>query len=178
MNTLNQICSFLGELGRYPYFKEVALTIFVLALILWVWGRLRRRYGAISLFNNEAGRVRVTRRALTDLVHSACFQVGAVERPKLKFKIKRRKLYIQLCMKLQSNQRLADLSTSLQDRLSESLRDNLGVDRLGRIDILITGFRGVLQTPSHLLIPDPRSGASETSYSTFEPSDPYRAPKL
>ena len=178
MNTLNEIFSFLVELGRYRYFSEVTLTILVLALILWIWGRLRRRYGAIMLFSNEAGRVRVSRKALNDLVHSACFQVGAIERPKLSFKIRRRKLHIQLRMKLQSNQRLAELSTCLQDRLSDSLRDNLGVDRLGRIDILVTGFRGVPQTISRLAVADPRPFAGEASFSSVDSNDPYRAPRL
>ena len=52
---------------------------------------------------------------------------------------------MQVAIKLEMGQKLADVSAILQDELTNACREHLGVEKLGRIDVKIKGFKGVLK---------------------------------
>jgi len=136
-----QVQAIADTLGE-PWMQALlALLGLALLLILGI-AVFRRRRSPIRVFNNSAGHVKVSRRALSDVVRSACETIGASSRPKVKFWARRGRLYLQVKLRLEAGQRLGDISSLLQDHLSRSLKEILGVDRIGRIDVIATGFRG------------------------------------
>ena len=60
-------------------------------------------------------------------------------------------------IRLIGGSRLNDVSTELQTRLIQALQENLGIERLGNIDIVVTGFIG-----------DPFSTAQPTVEEAYE----------
>lgn len=124
-------------LGEKP-FLIIGGTALAL-LILWLLYRLRPRR-RIRAFKGETGYVEISRHALLELVHSACEQMPEVRKPSIKIRA-RRKLNLSVRIRVDGTAMLRDTAAHLQTHLKDSLENNLGVERLGKIEILVTGIR-------------------------------------
>ena len=131
-----------------PYTREMLAALGILAVLLFIVRAIRRRYAPIRLFNNSAGVVMVTPKALDELVQSVCYSMGALNRPAIKVRSKRGRLSLVISLKLEMGQKLSEVSAAIQEEMTNALREHLGVEKLGRIDVRIKGFRGILKKPS------------------------------
>lgn len=122
-----------------PYFVGGVIGIAVVVLVAFLIIRSRMR--AMRIFKTHAGRVHVSRTALRDLVHSACRHVNTANRPRVSFFAKHGKLNLAVKLKLNEGQRLTDVSAQLQSRIAETLHETLSMEKVGRIDVIITGIR-------------------------------------
>lgn len=142
---LKEAVQIAKNLWDKPYVKEFLLVLLIAIFVLIVIRKIRKRFAPIRLFNNSAGVVSVTPRALNELVQSVCYSMGTTNRPSVKIYEKRGRLCMQVTIKLEMGQKLADVSATLQDELTNACREHLGVEKLGRIDVRIKGFKGILK---------------------------------
>tara|TARA_R100000027_G_scaffold67048_2_gene64394 strand:- start:882 stop:1724 length:843 start_codon:yes stop_codon:yes gene_type:complete len=120
---------------EYLIVAGIALGLIVLLLLLRM--RPARR---IRAFKGETGYVEISRHALLELVHSACEQLPEVRKPAIKIKA-RRKLNLSVRIRVDGSAHLRDTASFLQTHLKDALENNLGVEKLGKIEILVTGIR-------------------------------------
>lgn len=95
----------------------------------------------VVAYSTEGGKVIVNRSAIVELVQSACAQIESVSKPRVSIRIRRGIPHFQVRLKLASGGRLREVETSLQQHLREALTQNLGIEQLGNIDVIATGFR-------------------------------------
>lgn len=158
-----------------PYSKEMFLAAFALFVVLLVFRRIKKRFRSVRLFDNRAGVVEVSRGALDDLVQSVCYSMGAVNRPEVEIYTHFGRLCMKVSLKLESNQKLMEASSYIQSALSTAFREYLGVEKLGRIDVKVIGFKGLIFKPEHkLLPPSPELDKEEPIFDTVD-SSPRKA---
>lgn len=133
---LNAIKSFL----QLP--PEVLLAIASALMLLYVYLVIRHAYTPIALAKSDVGRIRVTRMALKSLARSVCKQIGLEKRVGVSVEFSRGKVNIAVRLgKIDLNQSLSTVVQQLQGRLTEALRNTLGVENVGKVDILVSGFK-------------------------------------
>jgi hypothetical protein len=125
----------------------------VALVLLVIIRKFKGRYKPIKLFDNRAGVVEVSRKALDELVQSVCYSLGALNRPDVTIYTLRGRLCMNVSLKLESGQRLTDATSEIQTALTSAFREHLGVEKLGRIDVRITGFKGLIYKPSTKFLP-------------------------
>ena len=133
--------SALGSFVGSPYFW-LCLVVAVLLLLLWLY--LRGRSGSIVAFDSETGHVLVSRKAINEIAQRTCDTMESVGKCTTRIRSQRGAINIQVLIRLRAGSNLSDVYAELQGRLSRTLRDNLGIERLGDIDIEVTGFEGDL----------------------------------
>lgn len=153
---IEDIISTLSEIPSLEYFWECLGLLVVLIAALVIWRALMRRMRGIRVFDNASGHVAVSRSALTDLVQTSCRAIGARNNPSVHLYTKRGKINVSVHLKLEAGQRLTDISTRIQDHLTETLQNTLGVERIGSIDVRVTGFK-------------PATSSDDDQYSPLKP---------
>lgn len=138
---------FFEAMWAQPHAKEILIAIACLIVLLIVIRCIRKKFAPIKLFNNSAGVITVTPKALDELVQSVCYSMGALNRPSVKIYVRRGKLCMLVSLKLEMGQKLSEVSAELQDELTKACREHLGVEKLGTIDVRIKGFKGILSKP-------------------------------
>jgi len=139
--------SFIEISLAQPYTKHFLIGLVSLILLLIIWRKITKHFRPIKLFNNSLGVVEVSRKALDELVQNVCYKLGALSKPKVKIFVKRGRLSVKVSLKIEGNQMLAEVSSQIQEDLVRKFRDHLGVEKLGSIDVSITGFRGLRERP-------------------------------
>ena len=141
-----------------PEFLYVVGAILVLATILTLL--IYRQPKNIVAYTTENGRVMVSRHAIIELVQSSCEQLEDVSKPQVKIKAKGQKTHFEVRIVLLSGGRLREIEQTLQNHLREALTENLGIESLGRINIVATGFKsGRIDSKSNSLF----AGMNEVS---------------
>ncbi len=150
-----------------PQLLGIALGTFLLLILIW---KIKARRRDIKLFNNNAGTVRVSQRALDELVQSVCYSLGALNRPDVKIYTKRGKLCMKVALRLESGQALTTATDKIQTALTYAFREHLGVEKLGNIDVKIIGFKGLIYKPIKKALPpaEPQSPAIEINNNAEE----------
>lgn len=131
---INEAFSHLGQ----PLFLLIGGAVVLLALILFAL--TRRGPKAILAYTSEAGDVRVRRSAIVQLVRTSCEQIPEVAKPVVRIRTGGESTDFEVRLRLSSGARLRNIEQTLQSHLRKALRDNLGIEDLGRIDIVATGF--------------------------------------
>ena len=124
-------------LAQREFLFIVGAALALLIILLIIRYRPGRR---IRAFRGETGRVDISRHAIHELVRSACEQMPEVYKSSIKIKV-RRKLSITVRIRLESKAYLRDTASFLQAHLKDSLENNLGIQKVGKIEILVTGIR-------------------------------------
>ena len=114
-----------------------AVWVFAFLLVLL----LRRQPKNVVAYTTENGRVMVSRHAIIDLVQTSCEQLENVSKPLVKIKGKGQATHLEVRIVLLSGGRLREIEQTLQSHLREALTENLGIESLGRINIVATGFK-------------------------------------
>ena len=136
-----------------PYAPEMlggALAAFVLLVL---YRKIKNFRKPIRLFDNRAGVVEVSRKALDELVQSVCYSLGALNRPDVDIYTRRGRLCMSVSLKLESGQKLTDATAEIQSALTSAFREHLGVEKLGRIDVRVLGFKGLIYKPTTKFLP-------------------------
>lgn len=126
-----------------PWFYPIMIGLLVLLVVfLLIAIKVRRRNTPVRVFNNTSGHVMVSRQALHELVRTATMEVGVAGKPKCRFYNHHGRLSLDIHVRLEHKQRAIDVCSAIQNHLSRALRDSLGVDRLGAINVTIDGYKG------------------------------------
>lgn len=140
------IAETLSHLTEPTYlYASGAAVAFTLLLILLI----RRQPKKIVAYRTENGRVMVCRSAIVELIRTSCEQLEDVTKPNVKIKVKGKITHFDVRIQLMSGGRLRDIEQTLQTHLRQNLTENLGIENLGQINIVATGFKsGRIQASS------------------------------
>jgi hypothetical protein len=121
---------------EFLYIGGAALIlIFVLVLLI------RRQPKNVVAYSTDNGRVMVSRSAIVELVQTSCVQLQDVSKPQVRIQTKGSTTHFEIRIKLLSGGRLRTIEETLQSHMRKALTDNLGIENLGRINIVATGFK-------------------------------------
>lgn len=150
---LNIIFEIFKEAWKQPHAPEILTVCAGLIIVLILWRKIRNYYRPIKLFNNRVGEVEVSRKALDELVQSVCYSLGALNRPDVKIYTKRGRLCMTVSLKLESGQKLTDATGEIQTALTSAFREHMGIEKLGKIDVRVLGFKGLVYKPTNKFLP-------------------------
>lgn len=141
-STLEQLYQkYLVPLAPYQDWLILAAILLLILIVLIILSRLLRRLRPIKVFTNDAGRIHVSRSALNELVSNAIQKVQSVRKPKICFYTGGGRLHLCLKVKLVQGNRLSEVTRELQETVSQALIDTFNIEKVGKIDIIVTGFR-------------------------------------
>jgi hypothetical protein len=141
-----EIIEQLSHLSDPTYLYAGGVT---LALILLLMLLTRRQPQKITAYRTKNGRVMVCRSAIVELIRTSCEQLNDVAKPSVKIRVKGKTTHFDVRIQLMSGGRLRDIEATLQTHLRQNLAENLGIENLGQINILATGFKsGRIQVSS------------------------------
>lgn len=138
---------------QQPHAPEIFAGALAALALLIIIRKIKKAFRPIKLFDNRAGVVEVSRKALDELVQSVCYSLGALNRPDVKITSRRGRLSMKVSLKLESGQSLTDATSEIQTALTSAFREHLGVEKLGRIDVRVTGFKGLIYKPTTKFLP-------------------------
>jgi len=128
------------------YYLVAALLLAVVLLLL-----LRRQPKQVKAYSTDNGAVMVCRSAIVELVQSSCEQIKEVSKPRVRMRVKRGQTHFEIRLKLAAGGQLRTVESMLQAHLRRALTENLGIENLGRINIVATGFKsGRLEASSSI----------------------------
>ena len=150
---VNSTVEFIKIVWAQPHAPEMLGAALAARVLLVIIRKAKAAYRPIKLFDNRAGVVEVSRKALDELVQSVCYSLGALNRPDVKIYTRRGRLCMNVALKLESGQSLTDATAQIQTALTSAFREHLGVEKLGRIDVRVTGFKGLIYKPASKFLP-------------------------
>lgn len=128
---------FFQELINCCYFWPILISILLLIII---WISIRKNCQIIQLFDNSEGSVALVQNALIDLIKKTCEDVVPESKPNVHLWIKNNALNIRVKIKIYSDQHVETIASIIQKQLHIVLKDTLGLENIGPINIIITGF--------------------------------------
>jgi len=167
----NQVADTYREMIADSWFVQHSLMISLLLLVLLVAVVIRRRRRTLQIFSNAHGKVHVSQTALSDLIESAAREYGAIARPRAYFVRRRGKLEIYLRLKVGTGQTLPQFSNGLQMRVAAAVRDAFGIQNLGGVHVIITGYREMPVADDGM---PPRGESSSVPYYGASPAKPAK----
>ena len=135
--TLEELSNLLERLSQ-PEFLFIGGASLVCALVLALF--LRRQPKKVIAYTTDSGRVTVSRHAIVELVQTSCEQLEDVSKPQVRIHSKGSTTHFEIRIKLLGG-RLRSIEQTLQGHLRNALTENLGIENLGRINIVATGFK-------------------------------------
>ena len=151
-----------------PTYLYAAGAIFAFALFLILL--VRRQPNKIVAYRTENGRVMVCRSAIVELIRTSCEQLDDVAKPSVKIKVKGKTTHFDVRIQLMSGGRLRDIEQTLQTHLRQNLTENLGIENLGKINIVATGFKsGRIQVSSPITTKEKAPAVALEITDDFEP---------
>lgn len=139
---MSKYLHYLDPVTQFVQKPEVLIGVGVFLILYSLYFLIKCSRKAIRLDSNEVGQVEITRSALNNLIHTTCARVGVEGKPSVALKISRNKMFLRLKIKMNLNDRLSEISTKLQEKLKESFDEVLGYDRVGKVDVVVVGFKG------------------------------------
>lgn len=111
-------------------------------LLLWLWSRIRsaRHPSEITAFTTPNGTVGISRSALCDLVDKVASAIDGINRCSTRVTKKGTLINLQLRIQVLSGTQLTDIVPHLERRVAQTLRQTFGLENLGSINTLVTGF--------------------------------------
>lgn len=141
-----------------------AALILVFALVLLI----RRQPKNVVAYSTENGRVMVSRSAIVELVQTSCVQLQDVSKPQVRIQTKGSTTHFEIRIKLLSGGRLRTIEETLQAHMRKALTENLGIENLGRINIVATGFKSGRIDSNIQAKPDPTPEPDTTAEESLE----------
>jgi len=128
----------LGHLTQ-PTYLYIAVAALVLILLLIM--RIRRQPQKIVAYQTENGRVMICRSAIIELVRNVCEHLDDITKPSVKIRCKGHCTHLDVRLKLITGAHLKDIERTLQAQLRQGLNETLGIERIGRINIVAVGLK-------------------------------------
>ena len=146
-----------------PQNVYIATGICLFLLVFLVAFIFRPRNGkSVLAYEDANGRVEVNRSAINELVQNACAQIETITKPKVVTTVKKGVPALQIKLKVQGDARMKDIRDRLRNHLRTQLMENLGFEKLGSIDILVTAVGNLPVMPAH-------QQATDTGVAAYEP---------
>lgn len=136
-----QWANWLLKLQNFAEAQFFALLILAAVLVLLLILSLRRQPKHIVAYKTDEGEVWVTRSAIIELIKTTCEQLPSVQKPAVKMRTKRGLTHFNIAFKLASNGQLKLIESALQTQLRQALLENFGLQNLGKINLIATGFK-------------------------------------
>lgn len=136
--TFEELSNALEHLSQ-PEFLYIAGATLLLAFVLVLL--VRRQPKNVVAYTTENGRVMVSRSAIIELVQTSCEQLQDVSKPQVRIHVKGTTSHFDVRIKLLTGGRLRVIEETLQSHLRRALTEGLGIENLGRINIIATGFK-------------------------------------
>ena len=167
MESLQETFAQLLE-GDSLYPSLGGLLLLAIFIILW----MRRQPRELHAFDGPHGSVMVARSAIVELVQRVADHMDSVGRCTTRIRTRGKSLSVTVRIKLLAGTRLNEVSTELQTRLSHHLRESLGIEKLGPIDIVVGGYVGNVEAASddQGRLTEPTPPAEEDLYRTADAS--------
>lgn len=123
------------------------VAVGLLLVLILLWKILTRKPKVIKAFSDTSGAVYVSTHAITDMVRAVCDHVEGISRPRVKLKEKRGVTHLDLHLRLESGSRIREIRDGIREHLHRTLKDNLGIERLGNITVFISEYKsGAMDT--------------------------------
>ncbi|NBB79066.1 MAG: alkaline shock response membrane anchor protein AmaP [Verrucomicrobia bacterium] len=136
--TAQEVSASLEQLSQTQYLYIAAAVLLLAGVLVFL---LRRQPRNVVAYCTENGQVMVSRHAIVELVQTSCEQLKDVSKPQVKIRVRGNTAHFEVRIKLQSGGRLREIEQTLQNHLRRALSENLGIESLGRINIVATGFK-------------------------------------
>jgi hypothetical protein len=130
----------LGFLTDPVFYYGLVTGIAVAALLLFFWWLSRRQPDVIAAFDNQNGKVTVSRKALQELIQGCCERVSDVGRARATVTTRGGVINTHVRLRLNANGKLDSISGYLQEQISGAFKQNLGIESIGNIDIVVIGI--------------------------------------
>ncbi|PXA03258.1 alkaline shock response membrane anchor protein AmaP [Coraliomargarita sinensis] len=156
-----------------PTYLYSAAAVLVLAFFLILL--VRRQPKNVTAYVTTNGQVMVSRSAIVELVQTSCEQIKEVSKPQVRMNAKGNKTHFEVRLKLASGAQLRSIEETLQSHLRKALTENLGIENLGRINIVATGFKSGRLEPSSSIAkkqPDPEPAEEPEEEIFDDPEEP------
>jgi len=168
----------LGHLAR-PEYLYIAAAVLVLAFLLVLLAC--RQPKNVTAYSTSNGEVMVSRSAIVELVQTSCEQIKEVSKPQVRMNVKGKKTHFEVRLKLASGGQLRSIEETLQSHLRKALTENLGIENLGRINIVATGFKSGRLEPGSSIAKkqsesEPVQEAIEPEEVSFDDSEDHSKP--
>jgi len=117
------------------------LTGLLLALLIALVRCLLRRPSArFEAFSTDAGTILISRRALAEQIERCCEELDDVGRCRVEVFKKKDLIETRIQMRLRTDSQLVGVSGYLQEQVDHVVRKTLGIEKVGPINIIITGI--------------------------------------
>jgi len=122
----------LGDPRQRPI---IGAALILLVVIYWISAVPRSKEERAVSYEHEGGRVSVSIKAVNALLSRLEDEFAAIEN--LRASVNPRDKSVRLDMAVKSGAKIQELSQALQQRVSESLQDNLGISDVGAIRVFV-----------------------------------------
>ena len=112
------------------------VVIFVVLVILF----LKLGKQNLLVFNNQDGKVEISRNAIQEIIQRTCEQFVEVGKARGDIKKSKGQINIKVRLKLRVKTRLQDISNELQRQITHAIRHDLGIENLGEVHVVVEGF--------------------------------------
>ena len=131
----------IEKLDGGPFSLTIALLIplavvFIVLVVLFL--KLSKKN--LLVFNNEDGKVEISRSAIQEIIQRTCEQFVEVGKARGDISKSKGKINIKVRLKLRVKTRLQDISNELQNQITRAIRDDLGIENLGVVNVIVEGF--------------------------------------
>ncbi len=118
----------------------LALILFGIVLVFILIGILKLRDGKLLVFTNDEGKAEISKKAIQEIIQRTCEQFVEVGRARSELKMKKGQLNLKVSLKLRVKTRLSEITSKLQAQITTAIRDDLGIDNLGTVNVMVEGF--------------------------------------
>lgn len=124
-----------------PFIIGGAVAFIVLLIVLYFVLRQPRVFRA---FGSGDGEVSVTRKAVRELVRTCCEEIGDVGSARAHIHVRRGEVSVRVDLRMRRSANLKGISSYLRQQIAQALTENLGIEKLGDIEMVVVG---VLEEP-------------------------------
>ncbi|MDX2109296.1 MAG: hypothetical protein SFY80_03545 [Verrucomicrobiota bacterium] len=137
--TSQSLIESLNQLFTVP---NLLIAATALILLLWLWARIRalQNPATITAFATQNGAVLITHGALADFVNKVAVEIDGIAKCSCRISRDKNLINLQLRIHLESNYQLTDVAQQLERRVSQTVRNTLGLEDLGRIYTVVTSL--------------------------------------
>ena len=123
-------------------FNLTLLILIPLALLFVVLVVVFLKLGKNNLlvFNNDDGKVEISRNAIQEIIQRTCEQFVGVGKARGDIVKSKGQINIKVRLKLRVKTRLQDISNELQRQITHAIRNDLGIENLGVVNVVVEGF--------------------------------------
>ncbi len=139
----------LDSLSRLTLEQSLYLAgaVLLFVLLFYLRASYREKVRKVIAFESPKGQVQISQKAVVDLIRRVCAQLPEVEKCQPHLKFRGKTLHIEVNIHLRADRRLGDIKMLLDEQITQVLRDRIGLEHLGKINVVITRLIG--EPPLH-----------------------------